>query len=88
MAHRCALAEAEEYGEFRTSPHGQYDVSERWRAKCPTDRTAGIVRDSEYEEWPRGRVVYNANDQRFILYADAQILSRSVLLTIIAGKAS
>jgi len=73
MAHRCTLAKAEKYGEFLTCQHGHYDVWESCRARCSTDRIAGIVRDSEYEEWPRGRVVLNSVRSRFIVYADRQI---------------
>ena len=73
MAHRCALAEAEEYGDFLTCPHGHYEVWEGWRARCPADRIASVVRDAEYEEWPRGRVVFNSLKGQFIVYADKQI---------------
>ncbi|MGA2137197.1 MAG: hypothetical protein ABSH50_33325 [Bryobacteraceae bacterium] len=34
---------------------------------------AGIVRHSEYEEWPRGRVVFDSVKSQFIVYADRQI---------------
>lgn len=74
MAHRCALAEAEEYGEFLTCPHGHYDIWEGWRARCPAENIVGVLRDAEYEEWPRGRVVFNAVQSQFIVYADRQIL--------------
>ena len=73
MAHRCALAEAEEYGEFLTCPHGHYDVWEGWRARCPAEKVVGVLHDAEYEEWPRGRVVFNAVQDQFIVYADRQI---------------
>jgi hypothetical protein len=73
MAHRCTLAEAEEYGEFLTCPHGHYDLWEGWRAACPMENVVGVLADSEYEEWPRGRVVFNAVHGQFIVYADQQI---------------
>jgi hypothetical protein len=38
---------------------------------------------SEYEEWPRGRIVYHAPGKRFVLYADAQILRRRDVLVAI-----
>jgi hypothetical protein len=31
IAHRCALADAEEYGDCLTCPHGHYDLWEGWR---------------------------------------------------------
>jgi hypothetical protein len=70
MAHRCALAAAEEYGDFITCPHGHYEVWEGWRTMRAADL---IVRDAEYEEWPRGRVVFNSIKGQFIVYADKQI---------------
>lgn len=78
MAHRCALADAEEYGEFLTCPHGHYDVWERWRARCPAERIADVQRDAEYEEWPRGRVVFNSVQGPFIVYADRRISQQEV----------
>jgi hypothetical protein len=73
VAHRCALADAEEYGDFLTCPHGHYDFWESWRAGCPPDGIAGIVRDAEYEEWPRGRVVFNSVQGQFIVHGDRQV---------------
>jgi hypothetical protein len=74
MPHRCALAAAEEYGDFITCPHGHYEVWEGWRTRRATDL---IVRDAEYEEWPRGRVVFNFIKGQFIVYTDKQYLKAS-----------
>jgi hypothetical protein len=82
MAHRCTLAEAEEYGECLTCPHGHYDVWESWRVKCPRANVVGVLRDAEYEEWPRGRVVFNALWDQFMVYADSQI-SKSELQRVL-----
>ena len=73
IAHRCALADAEEYGDCLTCPHGHYDLWESWRAGSPPDGLAAIVRDAEYEEWPRGRVVYDFVHNQFSVYGDKQI---------------
>jgi hypothetical protein len=78
LAHRCALAQAEECGEFRTCPHGHFDVWEGWRAQCPAGFVTSVLRDSEYEEWPRGRVVFNAVHDQFIVYADGQLSEREL----------
>ncbi len=48
-------------------------------------RTSGN-RGSEYEEWPRGRIVYDTKSDRFILYADAQILCDPTLIAEIHEK--
>ena len=42
-----------------------------------------LVSVSEYEEWPRGRIVYASESGRFIIYADALILRRLALLATI-----
>ena len=73
IAHRCALSEAEEYGDFLTCPHGHYDLWETWRGGGETDRLRGTLRDCEYEEWPRGRVVFNTVNGQFIVHGDAQV---------------
>jgi hypothetical protein len=72
-AHRCVFAAAEGCGDFITCPHGHYEVWEGWRARRPADRIAVAVGDAEYEEWPRGRVVFNSVKGQFIVYADKRI---------------
>jgi hypothetical protein len=69
MAHRCALRDAEEYGDALTCRHGHYDLWEGWR-------TAGepeICRQYEYEDWPRGRVVFDRVRDQFTVYGDPQV---------------
>ena len=78
MAHRCTLADAEEYREFLTRPHGHYDVWEGWRARCSSESVVGVIRNAEYEEWPRGPVVSNAVHNQFIVYATRQISRREL----------
>ena len=41
--------------------------------ELPPDGFATIIRDAEYEEWPRGRVVFNFIQGRFIVYGDRQV---------------
>jgi hypothetical protein len=79
------IAEAEPYGDMLTCPHGHYEVWERWRNTSSTDHPGirSLIALDEYEEWPRGRIVYSSPDDQFVLYADAQILSRPDLLTVI-----
>jgi hypothetical protein len=88
LEHRCSLKEAEPYGSMRTCAHGHYEVWEQWRKDVGTrpPGVASLIAVSEYEEWPRGRIVYDAESERFILYADAQILRRPALLTAIHEK--
>jgi len=65
-----ALAEAEHYGDCITHPRSHIDT---WAEL----QRCGVVRtDVEYEEPPRGRVVYDADKDRFVIYADRCILRR------------
>ena len=68
------LSEAEPYGDclgHRTS-HIDY-----WTAQ---QRFGTVSREIEYEEPPRGRVVFNKRTQRFDLYADRCILKRKAVV--------
>jgi hypothetical protein len=85
LEHRCPLRKAEPYGDMLTCRHSHYRVWERWRRNprpAQPDLASRIV-TSEYEEWPRGRIVYHAPSKRFTLYADAQILQRPDILAAI-----
>jgi hypothetical protein len=84
LDHRCLLGDTENYGDMLTCPHGHYDLWEQWRrgaGEIP-DVARGLVAASEYEEWPRGRIVYDTIHQRFTCYADAKILRRADLLAV------
>ena len=85
LDHRCPISEAEPYGNMLTCPHGHYEVWEQWRNNARNDRPglSFLIATDEYEEWPRGRIVYSSPHDHFVLYADAQILSRADLLVII-----
>lgn len=83
IAHTCALADAEQYGACLTSPHGHYELWEGWRTGRPPHGMAGVVRDAEYEEWPRGRVVFDAVRSRFLVYADSQIFRDELLQRVL-----
>jgi hypothetical protein len=85
LDHRCPISEAEPYGDMLTCPHGHYEVWERWQNTSNSDRPGlrSLIATAEYEEWPRGRIVYSSPNDQFILYADAQILSRPDLVAVI-----
>src|ERR1700689_2604442 len=71
------LSEAEPYGDclgHRTSHIDYWTAQQSLRTVPP---------DLEYEEPPRGRVVYNTKTQRFAVYADRCILkNKSVVRSI------
>lgn len=78
----CSLKDAELYGDMLTSPHGHYDVWNEWQSKGHPDASLrAVIAASEYEEWPRGRIVFDTKSERFTLYADMQILKRPPLLS-------
>lgn len=77
-AHRCAFANAEQYGDFLTCPHGHCEIWEGGRTGGPGDRIADVLSQSEYEEWPRGRVVFHSVRGQFIVYGDAQIFAHEL----------
>ena len=71
LDHRCPISEAEPYGDILTCPHGHYEVWEQWGRNATKDQPDLIATD-EYEEWPRGRILYSSLYDRFVLYVDEQ----------------
>src|ERR1039458_8987371 len=55
------LSEAEPYGVFLTHPRGHAEVWEAFQ------RAGAVPREVEYEESPRGRVMFNTRTKRFTL---------------------
>lgn len=68
------LSKAERYGECRNHARGHL---EHW---TELQRLRTVPADVEYEEPPRGRVVYDSTHERFVLYADRCILSKKAVL--------
>src|ERR1035437_10557045 len=58
------LSDAEAYGDCLTHRNSHIDF---WTAQ---QRFGAVPSDIEYEEPPRGRVVFNTKTLRFALYAD------------------
>jgi hypothetical protein len=80
------MAKAETYGDFLT--HGAH--YEYWAKLAAMDVRAvrdqsipNVVRWTEYEEWPRGRVVYHQPTGRFTLYADRKLQTRAIIADIL-----
>jgi hypothetical protein len=74
------LSEAEPYGDCLTHPRGHAAVWEHYQA-------SGIVpKDAEYEEFPRGRVMYNTKTRRYALLADRCILKDEKLVRRILSE--
>jgi hypothetical protein len=70
LAAGCPLDQAEPYGDCLTYGPGHYETWAQWRR----DRTVepglrALVRSYEYEDWPRGRIVFDRSRDLFVLYA-------------------
>ncbi|MEI6415893.1 MAG: hypothetical protein WCP34_16780 [Pseudomonadota bacterium] len=74
------VAQGEAYGE--TLGHGgHYDF---WEQLAPSNAIERTIKARAYDAYPRGRVVYFTQKQRFVLYAD-KCLKRD-RITWIAGQ--
>jgi hypothetical protein len=62
---------------------GHYETWEHWRRDKAVDPALrAIVRSYEYEDWPRGRIVFDRARDLFILYADRKLLSPTTIARI------
>ena len=64
----ASRSDAEPYGDHLTHPRGHVAVWEQYQ------RLGKVPLESEYEEFPRGRVMFNTKTRRFMLLADRCIL--------------
>jgi hypothetical protein len=74
---RSTLDEAEPYGDCITHSAGHYERWEEWQklgaARLVAMGYPEIIDSTEYENWPRGRIVYEVSAQRFVVYADRRL---------------
>ena len=85
LAYTIPLAEAEPYGDCLTCA---LDHAEAWAATqrgqpvlAPlTAPIRRLIAENPYEHWPRGRIVYETNTARFVIYADRQIFPHAGLI--------
>ena len=85
LVEHCALDAAEEYGDCLTFGPGHYEVWQRWqRTGGSTLSLASVIRGHEYEEWPRGRVVFDRDSDRFFVYCDRRIQNNGLVPELIA----
>ena len=77
IAHAVPMDQALVYGDMLTVELGQYEFwSSLARRGSQRLITAGMPTTpvwSEYEEWPRGRVLYDRTARRFVIRADRQL---------------
>ena len=77
LAHAVPLEQAEPYGDMLTVDTGHFEYwSTLARRGAQALTNAGLPTApvwSEYEEWPRGRVLYDRPARRFVIRADRQL---------------
>ncbi len=83
------LASAEQYGDFLTHPRGHYDVWEAWRrqgaAALARRGLPAAIMWLEYEDCPRGRIVYHQPTDLFTIYADQMLQGADMVAQIVAA---
>jgi hypothetical protein len=80
LAAGCPLDQAEPYGDCLTYSSGHYETWDHWRRDRTVDPALrALVRSYEYEDWPRGRIVFDRVPDRFILYADRKLLTPATI---------
>ncbi|HEV2397467.1 MAG TPA: hypothetical protein VGS27_11040 [Candidatus Sulfotelmatobacter sp.] len=68
------LSESEQGSDYRDYPHSHINIWEQWQ------RIGKAPAESEYDEYPRGRITSNARANTFTLFADKCILDRKELI--------
>lgn len=74
------VSEGENYGDFKNYPGGHPSY---W---AELQRVGTVCRNSEYEEHPRGRVVFNRKTGRYSLYLDRCISKNQNVVSRIISK--
>ena len=83
LAAGCPLDEAEAYGDCLTYGPGHYEIWAQWRRDRTVDPAPrALVRCYEYEDWPRGRIVFDRSRDLFVLYADRKLLTSATIVRI------
>jgi hypothetical protein len=73
----------EPYGDFLTFAAGHHTIWASWRKiKDPNAALRALVRIFEYEDWPRGRIVFDQKKELFILYADRKLMPPEMIAQI------
>ena len=83
LAAGCPLDQAEAYGDCLTYGPGHCETWDHWRRDRPVDPVrSATVWFHEYEDWPRGRIVFDRARDLFIVYADRKLLTPATIARI------
>jgi hypothetical protein len=87
VAEGLRLDAAERYGEHLTHPGGHYDhwtaLAARGRRWLQANGFPDEIAVHDYEDFPRGRIVYDLTGNRFIVYVDPRLRSRALLARLV-----
>lgn len=85
---RSPVSQAELYGACLTHAEGHYEQWERWRQfgiqRLHTLGYPTEIAASEYEDWPRGRIVYDKPQSLFVIYADRRLHAPAFISSLVA----
>jgi hypothetical protein len=80
---RSTLDEAEPYGECITHAAGHYERWQQWQElgemRLASAGYPDCIAWTEYDQCPRGRIVYETPVRRFVLYADRRLQKLDVI---------
>ena len=80
---RSTLDEAEPYGDCIGHAAGHYERWQEWQAlgiaRLAATGYPELILSSEYDQWPRGRIVYEMPALRFMLYADRRLQKPGII---------
>jgi hypothetical protein len=86
LADSVPLDQAERYGDFLTHG-GHYEfwssMAELAASELRRRNLPDVAKWSEYEEWPRGRVVFHVLTNRFTIYADRKLQGAKIIEQIV-----
>jgi hypothetical protein len=86
---RTPLAAAEPYGECLTHAAGHCERWTEWQeagaSALAAEGRPAVIASTEYDAWPRGRVVYEVPVRRFVIYADRRLQDAATMAALSAA---
>ncbi|MBZ9815759.1 hypothetical protein [Mesorhizobium sp. CA7] len=86
LAQAIDLAEGEIYGPSIVHPGGHFDFWSTMQSLGPkwlsVQKLSVELLSTEYEDWPRGRVSFSLESNRFILFVDPRLRNSSQIAMI------
>lgn len=80
------LADSEDYGDFLTYPSGHFEIWEPLTrmplSQLELSNLPALILGKEYEDFPRGRVVFNKPNRLFTIYADRRLQHPAIIQAV------